>query len=59
MALLDHNNLGDERDWGRAFTVLSAITHGYVWQNGGNNPAKVIQEKYINYFNSYTDIVYK
>jgi hypothetical protein len=59
MPLLDHNNLGDERDWGRAFTVLSTITHGYVWQNGGNNPAKVIQEKYINYFNSYTDIVYK
>ncbi|CAB4019357.1 Indoleamine 2,3-dioxygenase 2 [Paramuricea clavata] len=42
MALLDHNNLGDEREWGRAFTVLSAITHGYVWQNGGNNPAKMI-----------------
>jgi hypothetical protein len=47
MPLLDHNNLGDERDWGRAFTVLSAITHGYVWQNGGNNPAKVIQKNIL------------
>ena len=42
MPLLNHNKLASEGDWRRALSVLTAITHGYVWQNGQNNPQKVI-----------------
>lgn len=50
MPLLDHNKLGNEREWGRAFTVLATIAYGYVWQNGETNPTKVFLEtKTIDY----------
>lgn len=55
MPLLDHNKLGNEREWGRAFTVLATIAYGYVWQNGETNPTKVFLETKTNvliiYFN--------
>ena len=52
MPLLDHNKLGNEREWERAFTVLATIAYGYVWQNGETNPAKVfVETKTIDYCN--------
>ncbi|CAB3999950.1 Indoleamine 2,3-dioxygenase 2, partial [Paramuricea clavata] len=42
MPLLDHTKLGGEQDWDRANLVLSAIGNGYVWQNGEDDPVKVI-----------------
>jgi hypothetical protein len=42
LPLLDHTKLGGEQDWDRANLVLSAIGNGYVWQNGEDDPVKVI-----------------
>ncbi|XP_046854990.1 indoleamine 2,3-dioxygenase 2-like isoform X2 [Xenia sp. Carnegie-2017] len=42
LPLLDHAALGSEEDWARAYLVLSATGNGYVWQNGEDDPVKVI-----------------
>ena len=41
MPLLDHQLLSGHRQWRLAHTILSFIGHGYVWQEGETQPAKV------------------
>jgi len=41
MELLDHNRLQGYRQWRLAHMFLSFIGHGYVWQEGDNDPPKV------------------
>ena len=39
MEVLSTSRLGEEREWQRAYLVLSFLTHGYIW--GDNRPSEV------------------
>lgn len=42
MPLLDANRLQGSAEWRRAYTVLTHLTNGYVWQEGPEGKAKTV-----------------